>query len=196
MASETTRDITGLLRAWRRGDEGALERLIPPVEKELRRMARRHLASMRLEGSLTTTDLVDEAYVRLIDIGQVDWHDRAHFFALCARIMRGILVDHARARRSAKRGGGAPHVALEDALAVTVARRKDLVAIDDALTALAEVDPRKGRVVELRYFGGMTVKETAEVLSVSPETVARDWRLAKLWLLRELSGASRVPGRG
>ena len=192
MASGNPSDITCLLRAWRQGDQQALEHLTQMVEKELRRIARRHLGSRRRDASLTTTALVEEAYVRLIELEQVGWPDRAHFFALCARIMRGILVDHARARRCAKRGGGVPHLPLEDALAVATTRSKDLVAIDDALEALAEVDPRKGRVVELRFFGGMTVKETAEVLSVSPETVARDWRLAKLWLLRELGGQTEV----
>ena len=193
MATGTPGDITGLLRAWRQGEQGALEQLIPLVEEELRRIAHRHLRSRKWDASLTTTVLVDEAYVRLIDARQVGWPDRAHFFGLCARIMRGILVDHARAHQCAKRGGGAPHVPLEDEAVGATATRRDLVAIDEALSGLARVDPRKSRVVELRFFGGMTVEETAEVLSVSRETVARDWRLAKLWLLRELQEPVRKP---
>jgi RNA polymerase sigma factor (TIGR02999 family) len=143
---------------------------------------------MRPELTLTTTALVDEAYTRLIDIKQTSWQDRARFFALCARIMRGILVDHARAHASAKRGGGAPHVPIDEALSVARERSSELVAVDEALTALTKVDPRKGRVVELRFFGGLSVEETAEALSVSTETVQRDWRLARMWLWRELKG--------
>jgi RNA polymerase sigma factor (TIGR02999 family) len=144
---------------------------------------------------LTTTGLVQEAYLRLIDVEQVGWQDRAHFFALCAQIMRGILVDHARAHYAAKRGGGAVHVPLEEALVVSRERTSDLLAIDEALSGLAKMDPRKGRVVELRFFGGLTVEETAAVLGVSTETVQRDWRVARMWLVRELGrGGPDEPG--
>lgn len=187
MSQETPQGITVLLQAWSQGDEKALERLVPLVDGELRRTARRHLRKLRRDAILTTTALVNEAYTRLIDISQTRWQDRAHFFALCARIMRGILVDHARAHGSAKRGGGALHVPLDEALVVSRERSSDLVAIDDALSALTKVDPRKGQVVELRFFGGLSVEETAEVLAVSPETVLRDWRLARMWLMRELN---------
>lgn len=176
-----------MLQAWCRGDEKALERLVPLVDGELRRITRRQRGKLRRDATLTTTALVNEAYVRLIEVRQTSWQHRAHFFALCARVMRGILVDHARAHGSAKRGGGALHVPLDEALVVSRERSSDLVAIDDALNELAKMDPRKGRVVELRFFGGLTVEETAEVLSVSAETVLRDWRLARMWLVRELS---------
>jgi len=188
LGPESPEDITGLLRAWSKGDSKALEFLIPLVDGELRRIARRRLREMRPDLTLTTTALVDEAYTRLIDIKQTSWQDRARFFALCARIMRGILVDHARAHASAKRGGGAPHVPIDEALSVARERSSELVAVDEALTALTKVDPRKGRVVELRFFGGLSVEETAEALSVSTETVQRDWRLARMWLWRELKG--------
>lgn len=187
MASGAPQDITGLLRAWGRGDQAALERLIPLVNRELRQMASRCLQRQGPDPLLETTALVNEAYVRLIDVKQVGWRDRAHFFALCAQIMRGILVDYARARRYAKRGGGAAHISLDEALVVSQERSSDLVAIDDALNALSKTDPRKGQVVELRFFGGLSVEETAEVLRVSQQTVLRDWKLAKMWLLRELS---------
>ena len=180
-------EITGLLRAWSRGDRAALDSLVPLVEGELKRIARRCLDREPPDASLQTTSLVNEAYVRLIDAQQVDWQDRAHFMAVCAQIMRRILVDHARARRTAKRGGGAHPVSLDEAAVPVQDRPKDVVAIDDALDALEKMDPRKGKVVELRFFGGLTVEETATALRVSPETVMRDWRLAKAWLLRELS---------
>jgi RNA polymerase sigma factor (TIGR02999 family) len=138
--------------------------------------------------TLQTTALVNEAYLRLIDARRVHWHDRAHFFALSARLMRRILVDHARSRQYLKRGGGAKQITLDDALVVAEARSADLIALDDALQALAAVDPRKSQVIEMRYFGGLTVDETAEALSISPETVTRDWRFGKVWLLRKLRG--------
>ena len=187
MGAQFPGDVTGLLRAWSGGDQAALERLIPLINGELRRIAKRYLQKERPDPSLQTTALVNEAYLRLIDAKRVDWHDRAHFFAVCAQIIRRILVDHARARHTAKRGAGLPPLSLDEALAVSAERTSDLVAIDDALDALSKVDPRKGRVVELRFFGGLSVEDTAHVLGISPESVMRDWRLAKVWLMRELS---------
>jgi RNA polymerase sigma-70 factor (ECF subfamily) len=178
--------VTELLLAWGRGDESALERLMPLVHGELHRLARRQMRGEHPGHTLQTTALVNEAYLRLIDASKVAWNDRAHFFALAARIMRRILVDHARSRRSVKRGGRTPHVSLDDALVITGERSDDLVALDDALKTLAAIDRRKSDVVEMRFFGGLTVEETATALDVSPETVMRDWRLAKAWLLREL----------
>jgi RNA polymerase sigma factor (TIGR02999 family) len=192
---QAPRDITHLLRAWSSGDPAALEQLVPLVDAELRRMAKRWLRKEHANPSLQTTALLNEAYLRLIGQRRTNFHDRAHFFGVSAQIMRHLLVDHARARRSAKRGGGLRQVPFEDALAVAADPDSDLVAIDEALDALSRNDPRKGRVVELRFYGGLTVDETAEVLALSPETVHRDWRLAKLWLLRELSGGGpHVPG--
>ncbi len=187
MAPETSQDITGWLRAWRQGDQAALDRLAVAVDRELRRMARRQLQRADPDESLTVTALVDEAYIHLINLKRVDWRDRAHFFALCARIMRGILVDHARTHQAAKRGAGARHLPFDEAVAVAPGLRPDLVAIDDALTELTRMDPRKGRVVELRFFGGLSVEETAEVLGVSPVTVMRDWQLAKMWLIKTMA---------
>ena len=192
MESAASHEITALLRAWSQGDRGALESLIPIVDRELRGVAKRCLEARRHDPILDTAGLVNEAYLRLIDANQVNWQDRAHFFAVCAKIMRHILVDHARARRTAKRGGGRPLISLDEALAVAPEPASDLVAIDDALEALAKVDGRKGRVVELRFFGGLNIQETAEVLKVSPDTVRRDWRLAKAWLMRELGGAEAL----
>jgi RNA polymerase sigma factor (TIGR02999 family) len=180
-ASETTQ----LLRAWAGGDAGALERLTPRVYLELRRLAGR-LHNQSPGGTIQTTALVHEAYLRLIDLKQVDWQDRAHFFACSAQIMRRILLDAARRRFAAKRGGGSPRVNLEEIPDVSSRRAKELIALDDALTALAEVQPRKARVVELRFFAGLSVEETAAVLKVSPDTVMRDWRLAKMWLRANL----------
>ena len=190
MGSDTPLQITQFLRAWRQGDQAALDSLIPLVDQELRRIAKHYLRREHPGHTLETTALVNEAYLRLIDIRQVDWQDRAHFFGICARLMRQILVDHARVHRASKRGGGQRFVSLDEALEVAVDRSSDLAAIDDALSALAKVDRRKEQVVELRFFGGLSVEETAEVLSVSPETVMRDWRLAKVWLMRELSRAA------
>jgi RNA polymerase sigma factor (TIGR02999 family) len=188
MQATASCEITALLRAWSQGDEGALGSLIPLVDRELRRIAKRRLGAKRSDPVLDTTALVNEAYLRLIDRKQSSWQDRAHFFAVCAKIMRRILIDHARARRTAKRGGGAPQISLNEALPVASEQVSDLAAIDEALESLTRIDGRKGRVVELRFFGGLTNEETAEVLKVSPETVRRDWRLAKAWLLRELGG--------
>lgn len=178
--------VTELLVAWGEGDESALERLIPLVHHELRRLARRQMNGERSGHTLQATALVNEAYMRLIDLSRVQWRDRAHFFAMSARLMRRVLVDHARSRKYQKRRGNAPHVALSDAVLGSPEQGADLVALDDALHALAAVDARKSEVVELRFFGGFSVEETAEALHVSAETVARDWRLAKVWLLREL----------
>jgi RNA polymerase sigma-70 factor (ECF subfamily) len=178
--------VTGLLLAWSKGDDAALEQLIPLVHAELRRIARRHMAHERPGHSLQATALVNEAYLRLIDVRRMKWQDRAHFFAMSARLMRRVLVDFARARASRKRGGDAQRVSFDDGLVVSNERAHSLVALDDALLALADVDSRKSQVVEMRYFGGLTVEETAEALHVSPDTVMRDWKLGKAWLLREL----------
>ncbi len=180
-------EITNLLKAWSGGDAAALERLTAAVYQELRRRARGYMRQQRPGNTLQTTALVNEAYIHLVNAAGADWQDRAHFFAVCARIMRGILVDAARARGSAKRGGGTPRVNLDDVPNLTSERDRELVAIDDALKVLAEMDPRKARVIELRFFGGLSVEETAGVLKLSPQSVMRDWKLAKAWLMRELS---------
>jgi RNA polymerase sigma factor (TIGR02999 family) len=184
---EQPREVTQLLLAWNEGDESALEKLVPLVYNELRRLARRYMRRERPDHTLQTTALINEVYLQLVDVRNVHWQNRAHFFALCARLMRRILVDFARSRRYAKRGGGAQPVSLNESLVVSPQLPTDLVAVDDVLKALTEIDARKAQVVELRFFGGLTVEETAAVLKVSPETVKRDWKLAKAWLLRELS---------
>ena len=183
-------EATELLLAWGQGDQGALERLVPLVHDELHRIARRCMAGERVGHSLQATALVNEAYLRLIDVSHVDWQNRAHFLAVSARLMRRILVDHARSRNYEKRGGGAQKVSFDEGLVVSVEPGQDLVALHDALTALAKVDPRKSQVVELRFFGGLSVEETAEALHVSTDTVTRDWNLAKVWLVRELRGGA------
>ena len=194
MKREATPDLTTLLLAWRAGDEGALRRLIPAVEDQLVRIARRVMAGERHHETLQPTALVNEVYLRLVDIGQVSWNDRAHFLAVVARSMRRILVDRARARLSAKRGGFAHTIALEEAGDVPArVRRPDLVALDAALARLGKVDPRRSQVVELRYFGGLDIDETAAVLNVSRSTVIRDWTVAKAWLFRELSAHPESP---
>ena len=187
MTREGPQDITGLLAAWSEGNEEALTRLIPMVYPELRRIARLHLA--RRDDTLESAALVHEAYLKLIRARGIRCENRLHFFALCAQVIRRILVDHARRRRYAKRGGDAVRVPWEEALLGARARGVEVLALDDALASLAKVDPRKGRVVELRFFGGLSVEETAEVLRISPQTVMRDWNMAKVWLLRELSTA-------
>ena len=179
-------EITRLLIDWRGGDPAALEQLIPLVHEELRRLARRHMAHERVGHTLQATALVNEAFVRLIDVRQVKWQDRAHFFAMSSRLMHRILVDFARSKGYQKRGGGAQKVSFDEALLVAREPGQDLVALDDALTALAAFDGRKAQVVEMRFFGGLSVEETAEALNVSVDTVMRDWKLAKAWLLREL----------
>jgi RNA polymerase sigma factor (TIGR02999 family) len=182
--------ITRLLVDWRGGDQTALEQLIPLVHDELRRLARRHMAHERVGHTLQATALVNEAFVRLIDVRQVKWQDRAHFFAMSSRLMRRILVDFARSKGYQKRGGGAQKVSFDEGLIVTREPGQDLVALDDALDALAAFDARKAQVVEMRFFGGLSVEETAEALNVSVDTVMRDWKLAKAWLLRELKQSS------
>jgi RNA polymerase sigma factor (TIGR02999 family) len=185
--ADTRSNATALLQAWGRGDQDALERLVPLVQRELRKLARRHMDRERPGHTLQTTALVNEVFVRLIEGKQVEWRNCAHFLAVAARLMRRILVDFARARRFQKRGGGAPVVPLDQALIISPERGREIVALDDALKVLAEIDCRKSQVVELRYFGGLSVEETAEALQVSTDTVMRDWRLARGWLLRELS---------
>jgi RNA polymerase sigma factor (TIGR02999 family) len=177
--------VTHLLHAWRAGDASALERLISTVHGELRRIARRHMARERTGHILQTDALVNEAYVRLIDVQDVRWHDRAHFLAVASRVMRRILVETARARRRQKRGGGEEVVPIDGAI-LLAQNVPDLLALNDALDALSDVSPRKSQVVELRFFGGLTIDETAAVLNVSGDTIRRDWRLAKAWLFREL----------
>jgi len=181
-------DVTELLRAWSDGDDGALERLLPLMEAELRRLARGYMGRERRGHTLQTTALVNEAFVRLTDARQVRWQDRAHFLGISARLMRRVLVDHARRRRYHKREGGAQRVTLHEGLVISADPAFNVVALDRALDALEKADARKSRIVELRFFGGLSVEETAEVLHVSPDTVKRDWRLAKLWLLREFEG--------
>jgi len=180
--------VTELLLAWGRGDRSALDELTPLVLHELRRLARLQMRGERHNHTLQTTALVNEAFLRLIDLRRIRWQDRAHFLALSARLMRRILVDHARTRNYQKRGGGAATVTLDDVVISAPERGADLVALDEALENLARVDSRKSQVVELRFFGGLSIEETAEALGVSPETVQRDWRFAKVWLLREISG--------
>jgi len=187
MQTHSPKEITRLLVAWGDGDQSALEELAPLVQEELHRLAHHYMGRERPGHTLQTSALVNEAYIRLIDWKNVRWQNRAHFFAVAAQLMRRTLVDFARDRRYLKRGGGALQVSLSEAAALTVQRGADIVALDEALTALAEVDGRKVQVVEMRFFGGLSIKEVAEVLNVSEETVMRDWRLAKVWLLRELA---------
>ena len=188
MTADRASTVTMLLLKWGQGDADALARLIPLVQHELHRIARRCMAGERAGHSLQATALLNEAYVRLVDAKAVAWHDRAHFLAVAARVMRHILVDHARARRYQKRGGNAVHVTFEEALVVVGEPTQDFVALDDALQALAKFDERKSRVIELRFFGGLSVEETASILKISSDTVMRDWRLAKIWLRREMRG--------
>jgi RNA polymerase sigma factor (TIGR02999 family) len=184
-------NVSKLLRAWSDGEQSALDRLTPIVYQELHRLARHYMKRERPGHSLQTTALVNEAYMRLVDYKRMQWQNRAHFFAVSAQLMRRILVERAR-RHNLKRGGGAPHISLEDAAAVVCgAPATDLMALDDAMKALARIDPRKVQVVEMRFFGGLSVEETAEVLKVSPVTVMRDWSTAKAWLYRELTGGKK-----
>jgi len=188
MPAASKAGITELLDAWSNGDQSALNKLVSLILPDLRRIAKHHLDRERPGHSLQTTALVNEAYLRLMGMRKVNWKDRAHFFAASAQLIRHILVDAARARRSRKRGGYVVKVTLTEALAVSDRRSADLVALDDALNTLSAVDPRKAKMVELRFFGGLSVKETAEVLHVAPNTVLRDWKLAKAWLWREIKG--------
>jgi RNA polymerase sigma factor (TIGR02999 family) len=187
MTGSSTQQVTKLLQAWGRGQDSALDELLPIVHQELRRLARRYMMGERASHTLQTTALVNEAYLRLVNSRRVRWQDRAHFFAISAQLMRRILVDSARAYRSKKRGADVSKVILDEALIGPQEKGQDLVALDDALKLLAEVDARKSQVVELRFFGGLSVDEAALVLKVSPDTVLRDWRLAKAWLKREIS---------
>ncbi len=182
------KEITGLLLQWSEGDGAALDQLIPLVYPELRRMARRYMGRENSEHTLQTSALINEAYLRLVDQQAVEWKDRAHFFAVSAQVMRHILVDHARRHRSGKRGAGATHIALDDGAVIIQERAAEFVALDCALDRLAEVDARKSRIVELRFFGGLTVEETAKVMKLSPITIKREWRSARAWLIREISG--------
>jgi len=182
-------DVSELLLAWTGGEQSALDKLTPIVYNELHRLARRYMKGERPGHSLQTTALVNEAYLRLVDYKRMQWQNRAHFFAVSGQLMRRILVDHAR-RHNLKRGDGVPHVSLEEAATVGAGRARDLVTLDEAMNALARLDPRKVQVVEMRFFGGLSVDETAEVLKVSPVTVMRDWSTAKAWLYREISGGT------
>lgn len=193
MPFEDAQDITALLLSWSNGDEQALGNLVPLVYPELRRIARLHLFRRGGDHSFDSADLANEAYLKLLRTHGVQCRNRVHFFALCAQVIRRILVDHARSRRCAKRGGDGVYLPLDEKLLGTRSRGVEVLALDDALQTLAKIDPRKSRVVELRYFGGLNVEETAEVLRISPETVMRDWQMAKSWLFRELS-RTRSPG--
>ncbi|MFN7948331.1 MAG: sigma-70 family RNA polymerase sigma factor [Blastocatellia bacterium] len=187
MTTRTPQEVTQLLAAWSNGDQAALDELMPLVYGELRRLARRYMNRENPGHTLQTTALVNEAYLRLVDAREVQWQNRAHFFAVAAQMMRRILVDFARSRQNLKHGGDAQQVSFDQALMVSWERRAELVALDDALNALAALDPRQAQVVELRFFGGLSNEETAEVLKVSVGTVRRDWSLAQAWLYRELS---------
>ena len=193
MPTPPSADVTSLLVAWSEGDEAALAELVPRVYAELHRLAHHHMRAERAGATLQTTALVNEAYLRLVDTNRIRWESRAHFLGVAAQAMRRILVDAARAREAGKRGGDAVRVPLDEAPLAAPGPAPSLVALDDALTALAHVDERKSRVVELRYFGGLSVAEAAAALHVSPETVHRDWRVAKAWLHRELSGMGNRP---
>ena len=185
--SVSPQEVTRLLQAWKAGDEGALERLMPLVYDELHHLARGYMAAEQTGHPLQTTALVHEVYLRLVDANTIDWQNRAHFYAICSRLMRRILIDFARSRNYQKRGPNFAHIQLEEAATISATVGSELLAVDEALKQLATIDPRKSEVVEMRFFGGLTVEEIAAALSVSPETVMRDWKLAKAWLLRELS---------
>jgi RNA polymerase sigma-70 factor (ECF subfamily) len=187
MMRVSTEEVTQLLVAWSKGDKAALDQLMPLVYRELHRLARRHLGRENTGHTLQTTALVNEAYLRLVGQKESQWQNRAHFFAIAAQMMRRILVDYARSRHYAKRGGGAPKVSFDEIMVVSGRRAADVVALDEALTTLGELDQRKSRMVELRFFGGLSIEETAEVLGVSPGTIRRDWTLTKAWLQREIN---------
>ncbi len=182
-----TAEVTRLLRAWGGGDKAALDRLAPLVYEELRHIARRHMQRQKPGVTLQATALVNEAFLRLVDVSTATWQDRAHFFGFCAQTMRRILVDAARARGAGKRGGGAQKFSLKESIDIAPEEDGELLALDDALDALAQQDPRAAKVVEMRFFGGLSVEETAEALRISPRTAAREWELARAWLMRELS---------
>jgi RNA polymerase sigma factor (TIGR02999 family) len=190
LSAPSSRDVTELLLAWNRGDQDALDRLIPLVHDELHRLAKRFMRREAPGQTLQTTALVNEVYLRLVDASRVGWQNRAHFFGIASRLMRQVLVDIARSRNALKRGGAARRVSLDQALELGEEQDVDLIALDQLLATLAALDERKGQVVELRFFGGLSVEETAVALGVSPETVMRDWKFAKTWLLRELNGGA------
>lgn len=194
MTTVSQREITRLLADWAGGDRGALDRLAPLVHAELRRIARRQMGGERQGHTLQATALVNEAYLRLAGQEGFEWKDRAHFYAVCAQVMRHVLIDHARAHARDKRGRGALHVSLDEAAVMSVEGASELVALDEALRELEELDPQKGKVVELRYFAGLSIEETAEVLNISPTTVRREWRRAKAWLYRALAGGEADEG--
>ena len=185
-------EITQLLLKWSNGDSNALEQLMPLVYPELRRMAQRFMGRENSHHTLQTSALINEAYLRLVDQQAVKWQDRAHFYAVAAQVMRHILIDHARRYRYGKRGAGAKHIAFDEAAGLKNERAAEFIALDDALTALARIDPRKSSIVELKFFGGLTVEEIAEVLDISPITVKREWRAAKAWLLREITSGAKA----
>ncbi len=188
MSAKSPEDVTALLLKWTQGDEAALEQLMPLVYEELRRMARQCLRRERTGHTMQTTTLVHEAYLRLVDAGRVPWQDRGHFFAIAARLMRRVLVDDARKRNYQKRGAGLTRISLDEAMVLTPERDAEVIALDEALDRLTQFAPRKCEVVELRFFAGLSVEETAAALRVSTDTVKREWRTAKLWLLHELTG--------
>ena len=192
MRESPSQGVTRLLLAWRQGKQDALDQLIPIVYEELRQQAHRYLQREQRGHSLQTTALINETYLRLLDCNKIGWKNRAHFFAITAQMMRRILVDYARSRRSQKRGGGLEKTTLDEKLTFSTARNSDLVALDDALNELASKDERRSRVVELRFFGGLSIEETAEVLGVCADTVVRDWRLAKVWLAREVKKSTEA----
>ena len=188
MTKPSLHEVTQFLQSWGEGNQDALDKLVPLVHAELHRLARYYMSNERPGHTLQTTELLNEAYLRLIDWKNVRWQNRAHFFGVAAQIMRRILVDFARSRASAKKGGGTQYVSLSEAMTISPERSEDLIALDDALESLSEFDSRKSRIVELRFFGGLSVEETAEVLKISGRTVMREWGLAQAWLYRELSG--------
>ncbi|MEP6707399.1 MAG: sigma-70 family RNA polymerase sigma factor [Pyrinomonadaceae bacterium] len=187
MGQSSTHEVTQLLIAWGSGDKAALDKLMPLIHQELRRLAHHYMSRERAGHTLQTTALVNEAYVRLVNRKEVHWQNREHFFAIAAQSMRGILVDHARSHAYAKRGGGVRNVALDEALVVSQEPAAEVVALDDALKQLEQMDPQQGRVVELRFFGGLTIEQTAEALHLSPTTIKREWKTAKAWLYHELA---------
>jgi len=187
MSQASTHEVTQLLIEWSNGDKAALDKLMPLIHEELRRLARHYMSRERAGHTLQTTALVNEAYVRLVNRKEVHWQNREHFFAIAAQSMRGILVDHARSHAFAKRSGGIRNVTLDEALIVSQERAAEVVALDDALNQLEQIDPQQGRIVELRFFGGLTIEQTAEALHLSPATIKREWKTAKAWLYHELA---------
>lgn len=192
-SGDESRNVTRMLAEWQAGDRSALDRLMPLVYDELRRIAARYLHSERSGHTLQTTALVHEAYLRLVDETRIQWQGRAHFFGVAATLIRHILVDHARTQKAVKRGGAAQKVSLDEAFAIPVDNETDVLAVDDALQTLSKIDPQQGRIVELRFFAGLTIEETAEAMQISASTVKRDWILAKTWIYRELSQPTLEP---